>query len=32
MIGARQYKVLKDDLIISEYLQGLDVNTTVEFD
>lgn len=31
MIGARQYKVLKDDLIISEYLD-LDVNTTVEFD
>lgn len=31
-IGGSQYKVVKDDMIITEFMEGLDINTTIELD
>ncbi|CAK84845.1 unnamed protein product (macronuclear) [Paramecium tetraurelia] len=31
-IGNSQYKVVKDDQIITEFMEGLDINTTIELD
>jgi hypothetical protein len=30
VIGAKQYKVTKDDLVMVEHLKGLEINQTIE--